>query len=114
MAEERKKTEGFIWKVDFVEALDSLDWEFLWASVKRRSFPKAWITWVRRCITTHAFSILVNGHPEKRGGGVDSPAEGSEARMPTRTSTVCSGGRCTSHMYHIRVFTRSTKGPPDT
>ena len=26
----RSDTAGFIWKVDFVKAYDSLDWRFLW------------------------------------------------------------------------------------
>ena len=31
-------------------------------------------------------------------GRVDSSAEGSEARIPTYTSIICVGSRCTGHM----------------
>ena len=61
---QRKGTHGFMWKVDFAKAYDSLDWNSLWLSMNRRGFPEEWIKWVRSCVTTHAFSILVNGHPK--------------------------------------------------
>ena len=32
---QRKGTREFMWKVDFGKAYDSLDWKFLWASMKR-------------------------------------------------------------------------------
>ena len=60
----RNRTRGFIWKVDFAKAYDSLDWNFLRSPMKRRGFPEEWIKWVKRCVTTYAFSILVNRVPE--------------------------------------------------
>ena len=50
-----------MWKVDFAKTYDSLDWKFLWATMKRRGFPDEWIKWIRGCVTTYSFSILVNG-----------------------------------------------------
>ena len=49
---QRKGTRGFIWKVDFSKAYDSLDWKFLWVSMKRRGFLEEWIKWMRICGTT--------------------------------------------------------------
>ena len=43
------------------EVTGTLDMILL-SSMKRRGFPKEWIRWVRRCITIHVFSVLVNGH----------------------------------------------------
>ena len=63
---DRKTTKGFIWKVVFAKVYDSLDWAFLWSSMRRRGFSLEWITWVRRCITSHSFSIIVN---RRAGGG---------------------------------------------
>ena len=37
----RSGTSGFVWKVDFAKAYDSLDWRFLWNVLKRRGFPEA-------------------------------------------------------------------------
>ena len=39
----RSSTAGFIWKVDFAKAYDSLDLRFLWNVLKRCGFPEAWI-----------------------------------------------------------------------
>ena len=44
---QRKGTKGSIWKVDFVKAYNSLDWDFLWSSMRRRGFPKELMTWVK-------------------------------------------------------------------
>ena len=57
----QKGTKGFIWKIDFVKAYNSLDWTFLWSYMRRRGLPTEWISWVRRCITSHSFLVLVNG-----------------------------------------------------
>ena len=67
---QRKRTKEFMRKVNFAKAYDSLDWEFLWASMKNRGSLEEWMTWVRRCMTTHASSILVNGAPPGAGAGV--------------------------------------------
>ena len=44
----RSDTAGFIWKVDFAKAYDSLDWRFLWNVFKRRGFPAVWIKWMKQ------------------------------------------------------------------
>ena len=31
-------TTGFMWKVDFVKAYDSVDWRFLWNALRRQAF----------------------------------------------------------------------------
>ncbi|XP_078436377.1 uncharacterized protein LOC144707136 [Wolffia australiana] len=37
----RTGTKGFICKVDFAKAYDSLDWKFLWPVMRKRGFPKS-------------------------------------------------------------------------
>ena len=66
-------TVGFMWKVDFAKAYDSLDWQFLWNVLRRRGFPEEWIRWMKLCITTISFSVLVNGRPQ---GGRVQPQRG--------------------------------------
>ena len=69
----------FMWKVDFAKAYDSLDWRFLWSSLRKRGFPEEWIRWVRRCVTAHSFAVLVNGRPE---GGWIRPQRGIRQGCP--------------------------------
>ena len=56
-------TKGFMWKVDFAKAYDSLDWRYLWVVLRKRGFPEEWIRWIKRCVTSHSFSVLLNGRP---------------------------------------------------
>ena len=47
----RDNTLGFLWKVDFSKAYDSIDWSFLWNVLRRRGFPETCIRWVKQCVT---------------------------------------------------------------
>ena len=60
----RSGTTGFVWKMDFAKAYDSLDWRFLWNVLKRRGFPKVWTNWMKQCVCTTTFVVLVNGRPQ--------------------------------------------------
>ena len=60
----RDGTTGSMWKVDFAKAYDSIDWRFHWNVLRRRGFPKTWVRWVKHCVTTSTFAILVNGRPQ--------------------------------------------------
>ena len=60
----RNGTPRFLWKVDFSKAYDSLDWRFFWNVLQRRGFPQTWIRWVKQCVATPTFAILVNGRPQ--------------------------------------------------
>ena len=46
-------------------------------------------------------------------GWVDPPKEGSEARMPTHTSTACPSSRCIGYVHHVSMLARSVGGIPD-
>ena len=43
----RSSTAGFMWKVDFAKAYDSIDGRFLWNVLRRRGFPVEWVRWVK-------------------------------------------------------------------
>ena len=40
-------TTGFMWKVDFAKAYDSIDWGFLWNVLRRWGFSETWVPWVK-------------------------------------------------------------------
>ena len=54
-----------MWKVDFAKAYDSLDWRFLSVVLPKRGFPEEWIKWMKRCVMSQSFSVLVNGRPTR-------------------------------------------------
>ena len=76
---QRKGTKGFMWKVDFAKAYDSLDWRFLWRVLKRRNFPETWVRWVKQCVCTNTFAVQINGRPQ---GGWIHPQRGIRQGCP--------------------------------
>ena len=76
---QRKGTKGFMWKVDFAKAYDSLDWSFLWRVLKRRNFPETWVRWVKQCVCTNTFAVQINGRPQ---GGWIHPQRGIRQGCP--------------------------------
>ena len=75
----RDGTTGFMWKVDFTKAYDSIDWRFLWNVLRRRRFPEMWVCWVKQFITTSTFVFLVNSWPQ---GGWIHPQRGMQQGCP--------------------------------
>ncbi|GJT47912.1 zinc finger, CCHC-type containing protein [Tanacetum coccineum] len=58
-----KREKGFIFKVDFEKAYDSINWEFLLNIMKRMGFGIKWCKWVENCLKSSSMSVLVNGSP---------------------------------------------------
>ena len=75
----RNGTKGFMWKVDFSKAYDTLDWQFLWNVLRRRGFPETWVRWMKQCVTTPTFAILMQGRPQ---GGWIHPQRGIRQGCP--------------------------------
>ena len=72
-------TKGFMWKLDFAKAYDSIDWRFIWRVLRRRGFPETWVRWVKQCVCTNTFVVLVNGRPQ---GGWIHPQRGIRQGYP--------------------------------
>ena len=70
----RDGTTGLMWKVDFAKAYNSIDLRFLWKVLWRQGFRETWVRWVKQCVTTSTFVVLVNGRPQRgiqqRGGWI--------------------------------------------
>ena len=58
--------------MDTEKAFDKMEWEFILSIMKKLGFYPSWINWIRLCISSSSFSILINGSPF----GLFSPKKG--------------------------------------
>ena len=55
---------GFIlYKLNIEKAYDHVDWSFLCWFMEKMGFGEKWISWIKWCISTACFSVLINGTP---------------------------------------------------
>ena len=57
-----------IFKVDFEKAYDHVNWDFLDLVLEKKGFGARWRTWMRGCISSANFSIMINEKPRGRFG----------------------------------------------
>ena len=57
----RRKKCGLVCKLDIEKAYDSISWEFLYKVLDKMGFGRRWLNWIKWCISTASFSILING-----------------------------------------------------
>ena len=54
---------GLLLKLDIEKAFDHVNWDCLLSVMSKMGFGQRWINWVRWCISTTNFSVLINGTP---------------------------------------------------
>ena len=59
----RRKEKGVLYKLDIEKAYDQINWNFIVMVLKKMGFEEKWIVWIKWCISTASFSILINGSP---------------------------------------------------
>ena len=74
----RRKKCGLVCKLDIEKAYDSISWEFLYQAMGRMGFGSRWLSWIKWCISTASFAVLINGSPagffpSSRGLGKGDP-----------------------------------------
>jgi hypothetical protein len=50
-------------KLDMEKAYDHVDWNFLIYMLRRCGFGERWCMWIKHCISTVRYSVLINGVP---------------------------------------------------
>ena len=56
---------GILCKLDLEKAYDKVDWNFILTVIQKMGFGEKWIGWIKWCISTASFSVLVNGTVER-------------------------------------------------
>ena len=59
----RRKECGLICKLDIEKSYDTISWEFLFHVMGKMGFGGRWLSWIKWCISTASFSLLVNDSP---------------------------------------------------
>ena len=57
----RSEEDGIVFKINFEKAYDHVDWGFLKHVLEQKGFSPKWRSWMRVCLSSTSFAILVNG-----------------------------------------------------
>ncbi|KAL0439808.1 UNVERIFIED_CONTAM: LINE-1 retrotransposable element O protein [Sesamum latifolium] len=63
-------------KVDLRKAYDTVEWDFLIATLQLFGFPNSFIKWIEECVTTSSFSVCLNGSVHGFFGGARGLRQG--------------------------------------
>ena len=59
-----KRNEGAILcKLDIEKTYDHVEWSFLVSIMEKMGFGEKWLRWIKWCLSTTSFFVLVNGTP---------------------------------------------------
>ena len=59
----KKKEKGILCKLDIENEYDRINWKFLFGVLQKMGFRLKLVKWIKQCVTSASFSILVNGSP---------------------------------------------------
>ena len=53
---------GVVFKIDFEKAYDHVSWDFLDHVLEKKGFSPKWRKWMRGCLSSVSFGVLMNGN----------------------------------------------------
>jgi hypothetical protein len=103
----KKGKGGFMFlKLDMEKAFDRMEWNFLLAIMEKLGFSPIWINWIRVCISSSSFSILINGSPF----GLFSPSRGLRQGDPLSPFLFILGSEVLSRLLQKEESVGALKG----
>lgn len=63
METDRNSPPRMLIKNDIEKAYNALNWSAIIATLTRMKFLNVWISWIKACLTSSSFSLLINGSP---------------------------------------------------
>ena len=65
----RRNKEGMVFKIDFEKAYDNVRWGFLDFVLQRKNFGSKWRSWIKGCLSSVSYSVIINGRPRGKFRG---------------------------------------------
>jgi hypothetical protein len=59
----QRKKKGVVIKLDIEKAFDRVDWDLLDEILRAKGFGQLWRKWIKGCISSVSYSIIINGKP---------------------------------------------------
>ncbi|WMV38581.1 hypothetical protein MTR67_031966 [Solanum verrucosum] len=60
----KQKIPGILCKLDIEKTYDHVNWNYLFKVLSDMGFGRKWVNWIKFCVSTVKFSIIINGSPE--------------------------------------------------
>ena len=60
----KQKIPGILCKLDKEKAYDHVNWNYLFKVLSDMGFGRKWVNWIKFCVSTVKFSIIINGRTE--------------------------------------------------
>ena len=65
----RGNRKGLVFKIDFEKAYDNVSWDFLDFVLQKKNFGIKWRSWIRGCLSSVSYSVMINGRPRGKFKG---------------------------------------------
>ena len=92
--------------LDMEKAFEKMEWDFILLVMIKLGFHSSWINWIRICISSSFFSILINGSPF----GLFSPTRGLRQRDSLSPFSFILGSEVLSRLLFKEEVVGNIKG----